>query len=141
MCPECNGTGMVAAIDIEQLVDKNKSLNEGAIQFPLFAPGTWYWKYFTRSGFFDNDKKIKDYSEEERHALLYRDDNQIKSIDKDGKRETNAWNPLNSTAEDAAEAKYEGLVPKFERIFLKKDASRFKGERKEAFERIVTHVR
>lgn len=138
MCPECGGTGAVATFDVKKLVDENKSLNEGAIQYPSFAPGSWYWKYFTRSGFFDNDKKIRDYTEQERYNLFDRDDNQIKTAGHGGKRKTKAWNPLIVDQKGAEEAKYEGLIPKFERTFLKKDPSHFKGERKEAFERIVT---
>lgn len=61
MCPVCGGMGAAAAIDAAELIDKSKSLNEGAILFSAFAPGTWYWKYLTLSGFFDNEKKHKDY--------------------------------------------------------------------------------
>ena len=142
MCPECNGTGMVAAIDIEQLVDKDKSLNEGAIRFPAFAPGSWYWKYFTLSGFFDNDKKIKDYTDEEWHSLLYKNDGSVQIPSQGGVRKGKRWNPLTDEGlpiqgVGAVNSKYEGLIPKFERIFLSKDADQMKGKRKEAFDRIV----
>ncbi|GAB3328195.1 excinuclease ABC subunit UvrA [Larkinella ripae] len=138
MCPECGGTGTTTTLDVKKLIDETKSLNEGAFRFPSFAPGTWYWKYFTRSGFFDNNKKLKDYTAEERQTLLYRDDTQTKATDSSGRRKTKAYNPLMAHNEGVADAAYEGLVPKFERIFLKKDAARMKGERKEAFEQIVT---
>lgn len=142
MCPECGGTGTVAAVDVEQLIDKNKSLNEGALLFPSFAPGSWYWKYFARSGFFDPDKKLKDYTEEEWHTLLYRDDNSDKQPGQGKIRKGKNWNPLlnESLAQrpgDEGNAIYEGLIPKFERSFLNKDVDQMKGERKEAFERIV----
>ena len=55
MCPTCEGIGWVAAVDESQLVDDDKSLNEGAIDFPNFAVGSWYWKVFIDSGFFDPD--------------------------------------------------------------------------------------
>jgi excinuclease UvrABC ATPase subunit len=42
MCPTCEGLGRVSTIDIDELVDREKSLNEGAITVPNFTPDTWY---------------------------------------------------------------------------------------------------
>jgi excinuclease UvrABC ATPase subunit len=138
MCPQCGGTGSISTLNVKKLLDETKSLNEGPFRFPSFAPGSWYWKYFTRSGFFDNNKKLSEYTDQERHTLLYRDDTQAKATDSIGKRKTKAYNPLMAGENGVEDAVYEGLVPKFERIFLKKEASQFKGERRDAFERIVT---
>ncbi len=44
MCPECEGLGRMSRIDLDALVDKNKSLEGGAILFPPFYVGvatTW----------------------------------------------------------------------------------------------------
>ena len=46
MCPECEGIGRVAAMDEDALVDPDKSLNEGAIDFPDFAVDSWYWEIY-----------------------------------------------------------------------------------------------
>lgn len=59
MCSCCQGLGKMEAVDIERLLDKNKSLDEGAIRFPTFEPGGWRLTRYIYSGFFDNDKKIK----------------------------------------------------------------------------------
>lgn len=59
MCMHCDGLGKVDSINIDKLLDKNKSLNEGAILFPTFKPGGWRLKRYIHSGLFDNDKKIK----------------------------------------------------------------------------------
>src|ERR687892_2579646 len=59
MCPECEGLGRVSSVDIDALVDRDKSLNEGAITFPNFQPGTWYHRIFVDSGFFDPDKPLR----------------------------------------------------------------------------------
>ncbi len=59
MCSLCQGLGKIEAVDIERLLDKNKSLNEGAIRFPTFEPGGWRLTRYIYSGFFDNDKKNK----------------------------------------------------------------------------------
>lgn len=69
-----------------------------------FGVGSWHWKLFTESGFFDNDKKICDYSEGELQKFLYGEPEKIK-IDDVG--------TMNLT--------YEGLLVKFNRLYLKKE--------------------
>ena len=71
MCPECEGLGQVSTIDVDALVDRDKSLNEGAITFPNFEVDSWYWQIFADSGFFDNDKPLRDYTDDEWDQLLY----------------------------------------------------------------------
>lgn len=105
MCPKCEGIGKVDMISIDRLLDKNRSLNEGAILFPTFEPGGWRLKRYIYSGFFDNDKKIKDFTEEEMDLLLYKSDIKVTTSDPN-------W-PKTSL--------YEGLIPRIERSFLKKE--------------------
>lgn len=71
MCNYCKGLGEAKSINIEKLIDFNKSLNENAIQFPTFQKNGWRLSRYTESGFFDNDKKISTYSKEELDLLLY----------------------------------------------------------------------
>ncbi|VYT63537.1 excinuclease ABC subunit A [Clostridium tertium] len=78
MFPECEGLGKKLVPNMEEIVDMNKSLNEGAILLSGFGVGTWHWKLFAESGFFDNDKKISDYSEEELEKFLYGEPEKIK---------------------------------------------------------------
>lgn len=121
MCMHCDGLGKVDSINIDKLLDKNKSLNEGAILFPTFKPGGWRLKRYIHSGLFDNDKKIKDYNEKELDLLLNKTDIKIETDDPE-------W-PKTSL--------YEGLIPRIERSFLKKEG----GERdkyKKEINRIVT---
>lgn len=105
MCPKCQGIGKVDMIDIDKLLDRNKSLNEGAILFPTFEPGGWRLKRYIHSGFFNNDKKIRDFTEEEMELLLYKSDIKVTTSDPN-------W-PKTSL--------YEGLIPRIERSFLKKE--------------------
>ncbi|WP_324824695.1 excinuclease ABC subunit UvrA [Sinanaerobacter sp. ZZT-01] len=105
MCEHCEGLGRIETIDIERLLDKNKSLNEGAIRFPTFEPGGWRLTRYIYSGFFDNNKKLKDYSSEELELLLYADGIKVK----------------NPTPEWHKTSLYEGLIPRIERSFLKKE--------------------
>jgi excinuclease UvrABC ATPase subunit len=105
MCGGCQGLGKIEAVDIERLLDKNKSLNEGAIRFPTFEPGGWRLTRYIYSGYFDNDKKIKDYSAEELELLLYADGIKVKD-------------PLPEWPKTSL---YEGVIPRIERSFLKKE--------------------
>ncbi|WP_343559394.1 excinuclease ABC subunit UvrA [Sphingobacterium sp.] len=120
MCRECEGLGFVQTIDVTQLLNMEKSLNEGAIAFPTFQPGGWRLTRYTLSGYFDNDKKLKDYSNYELEMLLNAVEHRPKSPDKQ-------WGKT---------VKYEGLIPRIEKAFLKKD-SRENRTRKEALKSII----
>jgi excinuclease ABC A subunit len=96
MCKTCEGIGRIVTLDLDKALDKEKSLNEGAILLPGFKPGNWLWKMYAATGFFDCDKKIKDYSLEEYDKLVYHKPEKIKSAIVEG---------MNST--------YAGLVERF----------------------------
>jgi excinuclease UvrABC ATPase subunit len=101
MCPECEGLGRVSAIDVDQLVEVERSLNEGAITVPNFGVGTWYWQSLAHSGFVDPDVKLKDYTPTQWEDFLHKPATKIK------------LNNINVT--------YEGLVVKVQRLYLGKD--------------------
>src|SRR5512145_2265846 len=69
MCPECNGLGRKMSVVADTFLDMDKSLNEGAVQVPTFA--AWERDSYKSSGFFDNDKKLRDFTEEEMDLLMY----------------------------------------------------------------------
>ena len=71
MCPECSGIGKILDLDMDQVLNPDKSWNESMVELPAFHSGNWYWKQYTQSGLFDLDKKWGDYSEEEKNLLLY----------------------------------------------------------------------
>ena len=71
MCKTCSGLGKVPQVDIEAILDRDRSWNDGCVRDPLYRPGSWYWKQYAQSGLFDLDKPIKDYSCEEYALLLY----------------------------------------------------------------------
>lgn len=71
-CERCDGLGVVNELDVHKLVDFDKCLNDpDVIHYVTFQPGEWRWIRYARSGLFDLDKKIKDYSEEELNTFLY----------------------------------------------------------------------
>jgi len=111
MCPECEGLGRESRVAVDALVDKNKSLEEGAILFPAFYVGGYNWATFARSGFFDVKKPLKKYTKAEWNKLLHLDE---------------------------PKSTYEGLIPKFKRLYLGKDAEKMAPHLRPSFERIVT---
>ncbi|MFL0246290.1 ATP-binding cassette domain-containing protein [Candidatus Clostridium stratigraminis] len=113
MCKTCEGIGRIVTLDPDKALDKEKSLNEGAILLPGYKPGNWQWKMYASSGFFDCDKKIKDYTEEEYHKLVYHKPEKIKSVLMEG---------INTT--------YAGLVPKFISQYIKTEYEKSEASQK-----------
>lgn len=118
MCPRCEGKGSVSDIDLTQIYDETKSLNDGAITVPGYKAGGWSVKYFTESGFFDPDKPIAEYTKKELDDFLYKDPVKVKI------------NDLNLT--------YEGLVPQIQKSMLSKDVDTLRPHIREFVERAVT---
>ncbi len=102
MCPKCMGIGKIMDLDIMKAIDVEKSWNEGMVSLPAFGPGNWYFRQYTSSGFWDLDKKFKDYTEEEKNLLLY---GHRLGLSANGERENK---------------KIEGLKLQFERLCLMK---------------------
>lgn len=114
MCPTCEGVGSVVTVKMEEIIDTAKSLNEGAILLPGYNKDSYYLKTYLESGFFDNDKKIKEYTEEEFHKLLYAEAQKIAI--------THQMGNLNVT--------YEGVVTRFMRSHINTDKEKSKASMK-----------
>ncbi|PST83478.1 daunorubicin resistance protein DrrC [Pedobacter yulinensis] len=106
MCPRCEGLGKISDIDTAKLFDREKSLNEGAILFPTFTPGSYRWLRYVRSGYFDNDKKLEEYSDSEWDMLLH-------AAPHKPQHPANDWGKT---------VLYEGVLPRIRRGFLKKES-------------------
>lgn len=107
MCPECNGLGETVKLNLDKFLDTSKSLNEGAILFPAFSVGSWYLNTYLYSGLFDNDKKLGDYTEAEWETLLHGKSKKVPMVHDNL--------PING--------KFEGLVDKFNRMYIQRDTS------------------
>ena len=70
-CPLCNGLGEALTPDIHRLLDVNKSLNQGAIQHKTWKVGSRYWNIIRAIDYFDMDKRVADFTQEEMDKLLY----------------------------------------------------------------------
>ena len=118
MCPRCEGMGNVTDLDLTQLFDESKSLNEGALTVPGYSMEGWYGRIFSGSGFFDMDKPIAKYSKRELHDLLHREPTKIKV------------EGINLT--------YEGLIPKIQKSMLAKDKEAMQSHIRAFVDRAVT---
>jgi excinuclease ABC A subunit len=118
MCTRCEGRGSVNDVDLSQLYDDTKSLNEGALTIPGYSMDGWYGRIFRGSGFFDPDKPIRRYNKRERHDLLYKEPTKIKV------------EGINLT--------YEGLIPRIEKSMLSKDVDSLQPHVRAFVQRAVT---
>ena len=71
MCPNCNGIGQKLSIDMDAAFDMNKSINEGALRLPDYLNDSWILQTLKHSKLFDNDKKLKDFSQKELDDLYH----------------------------------------------------------------------
>jgi excinuclease UvrABC ATPase subunit len=117
MCPRCEGMGSVSDIDLSQLYDDTKSLNEGALTIPGYSMDGWYGRIFRGCGFFDPDKPIRKYTKKELHDLLHKEPTKIKV--------------------DGINLTYEGLIPKIQKSFLSKDVESLQSHVRAFVERAV----
>ncbi len=118
MCPRCEGRGVVTDIDLSQLYDDSKSLNEGAITVPGYTGGGWNSRLYSESGFVDPDKPIRTYTKKELHDFLHHEPVRMKIAG------------INMT--------YEGLIPRVRRSMLAKDKESMQPHVRAFVERAVT---
>ncbi|GHF43130.1 ATP-binding cassette domain-containing protein [Streptomyces griseosporeus] len=118
MCTRCEGRGTVSDIDLTQLYDDSKSLNEDPFTIPTYTGDGWVVRVIRESGFFDPDKPIRRYTKKERHDFLHREPTKVKI------------NGVNLT--------YEGLIPKLQKTFLSKDRESMQPHIRAFVDRAVT---
>jgi excinuclease ABC A subunit len=103
MCPECSGLGRRIGVVSDDFIDLSKSLKEGAVQVPFFAP--WEQGSYAASGFFDNNKKLKHFTKDEMALLLHGKGRKFKMKFGDG----------------AINVTYLGIIAKVERNYIRRD--------------------
>jgi excinuclease UvrABC ATPase subunit len=117
MCARCEGMGSVSDIDLTQLFDENKSLNEGAITVPGYTADGWGVRMFAAAGL-DPDKPIRKYSKKERQDFLYQEPTKVKVA--------------------GANLTHEGLVGRIQKAYLSKDVEAMQPHVRAFVERAVT---
>jgi excinuclease UvrABC ATPase subunit len=118
MCPECEGIGRTVQIDMDKFIDTRLSINGGAFLHPDFKVGKYFWETYARSGLFDNDKPIQDYTPDELDKLLNGADVRVNF--------------------EIVQTRYEGLVERFTRSYIKKDATAMSDRNRAIFEQYTT---
>ncbi|MCK8466032.1 excinuclease ABC subunit UvrA [Microbacterium sp. KSW4-16] len=118
MCPRCEGRGAVSDLDLTQIVDESKSLDEGAIMVPGYTADGWMVKGFSQSGFYPSDKPIAEFTDKQRHLFLYGEVTKVKI------------SGINMT--------YEGLIPKITKAMLSKDLDALQPHIRAFVERVAT---
>ncbi|GEK91180.1 excinuclease ABC subunit UvrA [Alkalibacterium kapii] len=113
-CPTCDGFGEVVAPDLDKLVDFDKSLREYAVQFKPLSPAGWQGNWMMTCGLFDPDKPIKDYSDETLELFLY------------GPPDGGAVYAPFHTKDGPQNARWDGLLPRFTRLYINRDLSKLK---------------
>ncbi|MBU1084802.1 MAG: excinuclease ABC subunit UvrA [Candidatus Beckwithbacteria bacterium] len=69
-CKICKGLGKAVEVNVDKILDRDKSLNKGALKSSEWYVGGRQWSIIKASHYFDMDKKIKDYTDEELDRLL-----------------------------------------------------------------------
>lgn len=118
MCPRCEGRGSVTDIDLTQVFDASKSLNEGALTVPGYTPDGWMTKIYSESGFYPGDRPIAEFTDEQRRIFLYGEPTKIKI--------------------SGINMSYEGLIPKLQKSMLSKDLEAMQPHVRAFVERAVT---
>ncbi|MDF5751350.1 excinuclease ABC subunit UvrA [Spongiactinospora sp. TRM90649] len=122
MCPECDGLGKTVRADASLMVDRDKSLNDGAILLPNHKVGSADWQIYAASGRFDPAKPLRDYTESEWHDLLHGTGGEIEL----------------SFSRGTYKVEYEGLVARFTRSSLKRDLSGVSERTRQNIQRFIS---
>ncbi len=125
MCPDCTGIGERLELMEETMFDPEKSLVEGAILFSQFSSG-WQTHLYQNNPLLDPHKKLRDFLPEEWDILRNGSPEPIKV----------GIQSNNTGRVDMVE--YEGVFPRFERIYMKRDITKLK---KNLQNEIMSHVR
>ena len=117
MCHNCNGMGQKMGLDMDTAFDMNKSINDGAIIL-LEAQKDWTLNTIKASGLFDNDKKLKDFTQEELANLYHLKPTKVKV------------NGINLTLE--------GVVDKFTRKYIDTDLKTYSERTQKTIQPFIT---
>lgn len=118
MCSRCEGRGSVTDFDLTALYDGTKTLNEGAITVPGYSMDGWQGRILRGCGFFDPDKPVAEFTDQELAALLHKEPTKLKI------------EGINLT--------YQGLIPQIQKSFLSKDVEAMQPHIRAFVERAIT---
>ncbi|WP_312281482.1 ATP-binding cassette domain-containing protein [Oscillibacter sp.] len=125
MCPECTGLGERVQIDETLMFDRDKSINGGAIRFSQFSGGSWQEFYYHCNPLLNPDKKLRDFSQEEWKVLRIGPDTPL------------VMDFIRNNTGQVSKLPYEGVVARFNRLYLNRDISDLKKQVRDEAMRFV----
>ncbi|WP_394288315.1 excinuclease ABC subunit UvrA [Corynebacterium variabile] len=123
MCLTCEGLGTVSVIDEDALIDPDLSLNDGAVRFPTFAPGTYRWKRLVTSGLCDPSVPWSQLPEDVRDVLMHARDLALKD-------------PLPGYPDHG---RFDGIIPRLQDSYLRRTPSRLTTAERAGLDAVVSH--
>jgi len=112
MCPGCKGLGKRITVDLHKLLDRTKTIRDGAIQHPDYDIGKWYYRQILWSGVLPADKPLSEFSDREMDRLLWADKLPI-SYEDHGK---------------TYQRTFDGVARKLEQLHVDKDEDQISGD-------------
>ncbi|WET76959.1 excinuclease ABC subunit UvrA [Amycolatopsis sp. QT-25] len=122
MCPRCEGLGVIDDIDLDRLLDRSRSLRDGAVRFPTFAPGTYRWKRLVDSGLVDPDVPLGRLPAGKVETLLHAEGLRLD--------DPGSGYPKHGV--------FDGVVPRLRDSYLRKTPSRLTAEEQEGLDGVVS---
>ena len=113
MCPDCTGLGRRLTLIEERLFNPEGTLREGGLTFSQFASG-WQNVLYTQHSKLNPDKPLKDFTADEWRILKY------------GEEQNDVITMIGNGAGGTYKVEYEGVVPRFQRLYMNRDISKLK---------------
>ena len=123
MCLDCKGLGKRITVNPDTLLDRSKSLRDGAITHPDYKIGGWNWRELVAIDLFDTGKPVGEFSAEELDRLLFAEGIPITKPHGAGTY-TKTW---------------EGVAHKLERFYLNKAEDELPEVKRDAYQRYLTY--
>lgn len=125
MCPACTGLGEQVQLDETLMFDTDKSINGGAIRFSQFFGGSWQDFYYRCNPLLDPDKPLNTYTPEEWKILRIGPDKPL------------VMDFIRNNTGQVSKLPYEGVVARFNRLYLNRDISGLKKQVRDEAMRFV----
>lgn len=122
MCPECGGFGRKFTVDTDLLLDRSRSLRDGAIRHPDYKTGGWMWREIMAMDLFDIDTPLDTWGAAEIEKLLHADGIPVEKRHGAGIYSKN----------------YVGIARRLEQLYLRKGEITLSEARKNAYDRFFT---
>ncbi len=120
MCPACKGLGKRVRIDVERLLDPDRSIEEGAIRHPSYDIGKWYWREIVHSSVVPPRKPLRQFTAAEKERLLWADGLVIEKVHQG----------------TTYERPFDGVARKLERLHVDKNEDQIPKLAREAYRRL-----